>query len=104
MDCLGGLSSPIPRLCKTKKCPDRIGLKTLHFLFSPISHGANKNIPVEVQSADDINPLKGSGFSKACGWVYKLWWRYICYACPIGTHVKPGGKECIDCSAGQFHW
>ena len=54
--------------------------------------------------ADDIEPLKSSGFSKACGWVYKWWWRYICYACPTGTHVKPGGKECIDCSAGQLHW
>ena len=79
-------------------------LRALFFGFSPISHGTNKDIPVEIYNSGDIESLKSSGFSKACDYVCKWWWRYICYACPIGTHVKPGGKECIDCSAGQLHW
>ena len=92
---LGCVKPKMPR-------PDRV--KRTPFLFSFISHGVSKNIPVEIQSTDDIGPLKGSGFSKACDYVYKWWWRYICYACPIGTRVKPGGQECIACSAGQLHW
>ena len=89
---------------KPKKPRPADQVKNTFFVFAPIRQGTNRDIPVEIYQTNDIEHLKSSGFSKAFGWVYKLWWHYICYACPIGTHVKPGGKECIDCSAGQLHW